>query len=160
MKIIRNTVLTLALIATAGVGSVGLSVVGSSTPLRAADSPAGTPGGCSGGSVIFPRWYDNGLCQDGKIISPKQAGTLGSDKTGIAAFVTKLALNIVAILLYVVGYVSLAFIIYGGFKYMISGDNASGTSAAKKTILNAIIGLVLSIMSVAIVKLISESIRQ
>jgi hypothetical protein len=101
--------------------------------------------------VAFPHWYDNGLCKDGKIVSPNDVG-------GIPKFVTILATNIVTIILMVVGYVSLAFIIWGGFKYMYSGDNASGTTAAKKTILNAVIGLVLSIMSVAIVKVVAGAI--
>jgi len=41
---------------------------------------------------------------------------------------------------------------------MTQGDNSSGTVAARKTIQNAIIGLVLSIMSVAIIKFVTEHI--
>ncbi|MFZ1360799.1 MAG: hypothetical protein WAS27_02120 [Candidatus Saccharimonadales bacterium] len=118
-------------------GVVGLSV---------ANAP--TAAACGKSSMFLPTWYD-GLCENGNIKSP------GDDMKG---FLSKIAMNIVTIILTIVGYVSLGFIIWGGFKYMISGDNASGISAAKTTILNAIIGLVLSIMSVAIVKLIADSI--
>lgn len=122
-------------------GLVGLSVVNPATVAA---------GSCPGQSPIFPRWYD-GLCQGSKIQSP-------GGGNGLQTFVVKIAMNIVKIMLTIVGYVSLAFIIWGGFKYMISGDNSSGTSAAKTTILNAIIGLVLSIMSVAIVSAIGNAI--
>ncbi len=130
--------------------------------------PASTAkaGDCGGESFFLPRWYD-GLCnEDGSIMSPNGAdnSTVGdSDSAGatqetadnIGGWLTKIALNLVTILLTIVGYVSLGFIIYGGFKYMTSGDNSSGTVAARKTITNAVIGLILSIMSVAIVKLVA-----
>lgn len=125
-----------------------------------ATTQPGTTDKCAPAAIVsFPHWYDNGLCKDGKIVSPKDIqNKLPNDDSGIMTFVTTLATNIVTIILMVVGYVSLAFIIWGGFKYMYSGDNASGTTAAKKTILNAVIGLVLSIMSVAIVKVVAGTI--
>lgn len=135
-----------------------IGVIAASSPagtaLAGTTTPAATTGAdtCAPAAIVaFPHWYDNGLCKDGKIVSPNEVG-------GIPKFVTIIAANIVTIMLMVVGYVSLAFIIWGGFKYMYSGDNASGTSAAKKTILNAVIGLILSIMSVAIVKVIAGAI--
>lgn len=42
---------------------------------------------------------------------------------------------------------------------MTQGDNSSGTVAARKTIQNAIIGLVISIMAIAIVQFIAGSIK-
>jgi hypothetical protein len=115
-------------------------------------------GGCSNEASIFPHWYDNGLCgQNGEIKSPNEMQ--GSDTAGkLGAWIGLIALNIVQILLFAVGYVSLGFIIYGGFKYMISGDSSSGTVAARKTIQNAIIGLVISILSVAIIKFVTDKI--
>lgn len=114
-------------------------------------SPTASAQGCdTGGILSFPRWYD-GLCQNGKIESP-------ADK-GLPTFVWTIVLNLVDMLLYAVGYVSLAFVIWGGFKFMISGDNAAGSAAARKTILNAIIGLVLSIMSVGIVNVVAGAIK-
>ena len=112
---------------------------------------------CRSGVTIFPRWYDNGLCENGAVKSP---GDMDGADTGekFSKWASILALNIVSILLYAVGYVSLGFIIYGGFKYMTSGDNSSGVAAAQKTIQNAIIGLVLSIMSVAIVTFVAGAI--
>jgi len=129
-------------------------------------SPTVAAAGCDQGAItFFPRWYD-GLCKgDGTIKSPNEMGgsSSGGDaasNTGnkLGAWITIIALNIVGMLLYAVGYVSLGFIIFGGFKYMTSGDNSSGTVAARKTILNAVIGLVLSIMAVAIVKFIAGAV--
>ncbi len=128
---------------------LGIASLSGVVGLSAANASPVVAGPCAGQSFILPRWYD-GLCQGDTIEAP------GGD---MKAFIIKIALNIVAILLTVVGYVSLGFIIWGGFKYMISGDNANGVSGAKTTILNAVIGLVLSIMSVAIVNLVGDAIK-
>lgn len=101
--------------------------------------------------TFFPTWYDGLDCGNGNIKSPGDP-SLGSDSgKRFGTWLTIIAMNIVRMLLYVVGYASIIFIIYGGFKYMTQGDNSSGTVAARKTIQNAVIGLVLSVMSVSIV---------
>jgi hypothetical protein len=61
-------------------------------------------------------------------------------------------------ILQLVGYIAVGFIIFGGYKYMISAGSPDGMVKARKTITNAIIGLVISIFSVAIVKIISGAI--
>lgn len=127
-------------------------------------SPAVSAAQCDDGTVtFFPRWYD-GLCENGTIKSPNagaeksSSGSAESTANNLGGWIATIALNVVAMLLYAVGYVSLGFIIFGGFKYMISGDNSSGTQAAKKTITNAVIGLVLSIMAVAIVRFVAAAV--
>lgn len=118
-----------------------------------------TPGQCSDKQSIsfFPAWYDNGLCKNGQIVPPNAFDKNDSAKS-FSMWIAILALNIVSMLLVAVGYVSLGFIIFGGFKYITSGDSSSGTAAARKTITNAVIGLVLSIMSVAIVRFIAGAV--
>lgn len=117
------------------------------------------PGQCSDKQSIsfFPAWYDNGLCKNGQIVPPNAFDKNDSAKS-FSMWITILALNIVSMLLVAVGYVSLGFIIFGGFKYITSGDSSSGTAAARKTITNAVIGLVISIMSVAIVRFIAGAV--
>ncbi|MBI3889822.1 hypothetical protein HY312_04615 [Candidatus Saccharibacteria bacterium] len=152
MKLIRNTLITVGLAATVFTGTAGLAL---------SQSTSAYAGTCKGAAIVaIPPWYDNLCGSDGKTLqSPKEfANTGGQDKTGIGKYLTIIAMNIVTILLYVTGYVSLAFIIWGGFKYIISGDSSNGTSAAKTTILNAIIGLIISIMAIAIVKFIAGAI--
>ncbi len=102
--------------------------------------------------TFFPAWYDGLYCSKSHdIVSPGNKD-LGDDSGArFGTWLTIIGMNIVRLLLYIVGYVSLIFIIWGGFKYMINGDNSSGTVAARKTIQNAVIGLVLSVMSISIV---------
>ncbi|RYF28406.1 MAG: hypothetical protein EOO17_04890 [Chloroflexi bacterium] len=132
--------------------SFAVPLLAPNTQVNAQPPAAANGASCGGGSFLsFPRWYD-GICEgDGQIKSPEAVGGLGN-------FIWTIVLNIIQMMLYLVGLISLAFIIWGGFKYMISGDNSSGTASARKTILNAVIGLVLSIMSFAIVNAVVASI--
>ena len=52
---------------------------------------------------------------------------------------------------WVVGAVSVIMLIYGGFKYITSGGDSGGVTAAKNTILYAIVGLVIVALSQIIV---------
>ena len=152
---IKKTVKSL-IVALALVSLIPAAVVSAQNPPAAG---GGKPQCTEGQNAVsfFPAWYDNGLCVGGQIVPPNHF-----NKQDTAASFSKwigiIALNLVSMLLYAVGYVSLGFIIFGGFKYMTSGDNTSGMSAAKTTITNAVIGLVLSIMSVAIVKFIAMTV--
>lgn len=148
-----------------------VAVTSSSTalaPVTFAQSTSPTPSpvasntgtGCTLGNALptnavtfFPAWYDGIYCANGNIVSPADSSLAPEGNSGqrFGTWLTIIAMNIVRMLLYVVGYASLIFIIWGGFKYMTQGDNTSGTVAARKTIQNAIIGLVISIMSVSIV---------
>lgn len=128
-------------------------------PATASAASCGTPV-AKNAVTFFPAWYDGLVCpgDKGGVMSPGDE-YLGKDTSSrLGKWTTIIAMNIVTMILYVVGYVSLAFIIYGGFKYMTSGDSSSGTLAARKTITNAVIGLVLSIMSVAIVTFVASRI--
>ena len=55
------------------------------------------------------------------------------------------------IMLFLIGVVSVIMLIFGGLRYIISGGNSSAVTAAKNTILYAIVGLVIAILSYAIV---------
>jgi len=59
--------------------------------------------------------------------------------------------NIVNTLIFVAGIVSVIVIIIGGFRYTTSQGNDKSVTAAKDTILYAVVGLVISILSYAIV---------
>lgn len=59
--------------------------------------------------------------------------------------------NVINLLLFIIGIVSLIMIIVGGFKYTTSAGDSSQLSNAKDTILYALVGLVIAIMSFAIV---------
>lgn len=95
---------------------------------------------CAQNVLTFPVWY-KGL-------------KLGADCT-ISEFALNdfwvVVLNGVEILLQAAAYVATGFILWGGFKYIKSQGDPGKISEAKMAIINAIIGLVIALASVAIV---------
>jgi cytochrome bd-type quinol oxidase subunit 2 len=65
---------------------------------------------------------------------------------------TKLVQQIVNIFSLIVGAVSVIMIIYGGFRYITSGGDSNGVTAAKNTILYAVIGLVIVALAQIIIR--------
>lgn len=94
--------------------------------------------------------YDNGDCG---IASPGQQLANG-DTLDLQGFIWRIALNIIEIALSFVGIIAFFFMLYGGFQFLTGGSNASQTESARKTIMNAAIGLVISLGAVAVVNLI------
>lgn len=60
--------------------------------------------------------------------------------------------------LYAVGIISVVMLIYGGLRYVISGGDNKKVTDAKNTILYAIIGLIISILSFAIVNFVINAV--
>lgn len=55
------------------------------------------------------------------------------------------------ILLYLIGAISVIMIIFGGFRYVTSGGKSENITAAKNTIMYAVIGIIIALLSYAIV---------
>jgi hypothetical protein len=101
--------------------------------------------------LTFPAWY-RGIAEDNcEIKDPNAVG-------GLSTFIWKIVLNIIEVMLQITGYISVGYIITGGFKYMTSTGTADDIVKARKTILNAVIGLILSIFSVGIVTVIAGAV--
>ena len=135
-----------------GLAALAAPVTAGAATNTAVTADSGTS--CGGGFLTFPAWY-RGLTKSGPdgscdIKSPTEMNG------GFKTFIWTIALNLVEILLNVVGYAAVGFIIYGGIKYITSAGSPTGMVSARKTIMNAVIGLIISIVSVAIVKLIAE----
>ncbi len=62
--------------------------------------------------------------------------------------------NIIGILLYVAGIISVIVIVVSGFRYVTSNGDAAAASRAKNGIVYALIGLVITVMAYAIVNFI------
>ena len=113
------------------------------TPVSAACSDAGVLG-------ITP-WYRGlqqevqGSCQ---IKSPAN-GEVGK-------FVTTIVLNVLQAGFTIAAYVAIFFIIKGGFLYIVSAGSSQGMEDGKKTITNAVIGLVIVLLAVAIINTIAS----
>lgn len=156
MKHMKNWLLAIVFAST--VGGVAATTL---TP-RAASAAAGDP--CPSGNILtIPPWY-KGLqaadpstltqpnCDDAKKLKgPDQLG-------GLSNYIWKIVLNIIEIMLHLVGYICVAFIIYGGFIFMTAGGS-DGAVKGRTTLLNAVIGLVISVASIAIVNVVTGFIK-
>lgn len=65
--------------------------------------------------------------------------------------------TIVNILLFLIGAVSVIMLIYGGIRYTISGGDSNSVTAAKNTILYAIVGIIVAVLAFAVVKFVVGS---
>ena len=65
--------------------------------------------------------------------------------------------TIVNALLFIIGFLSVIMLIFGGLRYIISGGNAAAVTTAKNTILYAIVGLIIAIFAYAIVNFVIGS---
>ncbi len=79
---------------------------------------------------------------------PDPIGELPGDTGTTATFVIE---DIILLALSIVGIIAVAFLIYGGFRYITSAGNDEVAESAKKIIQNAIIGLIVIILSYIIV---------
>jgi hypothetical protein len=66
---------------------------------------------------------------------------------------------VIKALLAIAGGLSILFLILGGIQYITSGVNEKLAATSKKTITNAIIGLVIVILSYAVLRLIENLLR-
>ena len=98
----------------------------------------------------IPPWYRGLASRD----AATNQCSIESPGTDLSKFIWHVALNVIEIGLYLVGYIAVFFILYGGFQFLTGGDKPGQIEKARTTILNAVIGLVISIASVVIVNLI------
>ena len=86
------------------------------------------------------------------------AGGLCLPAAGAAAQTPNtLLIKIINILLGVAAGVAILFLIWGGFQYITSAGNEERAKAAQGTIVNALIGLAIIVLSFAIVTLVNQA---
>lgn len=120
-----------------------------------ATSTAGGDGkDCDATFLGIPAWY-RGMQDDSCAFkAPETNGQPDAKK-----LVLMVALNIIQAGMAIVGYVTIFFLIKGGFGYITSAGSSDGMAAAKKTITNALIGLVIAILAASIVNAIAGVIK-
>jgi hypothetical protein len=115
-------------------------------------TPATTHAACNTRFLTFPTWYNgltDGNCQ---INSPEKEG-------GIQKFILKIALNFLDIMFQAVAYITVGYILWGGFKYVTSFGESSDIVLARQRILNAIIGLVIAMVAAGIVNYVGSILK-
>jgi hypothetical protein len=116
---------------------------------------AAEAGNCEARVLGIPPWY-RGLTKEDKnddgsvdcmILSPNDVG-------GLSNFIWKIVLNIIELALVLASLIAVFYILYGGFLFITGGGNSSQVEKARKSILNAVIGLIISMGAIAITNLI------
>ncbi len=103
---------------------------------------------CEARVLGIPPWYRGLTNSDCSIKAP----STGED--GLQKFIWTIALNVIEMLLVITAYVAVFFILYGGFQFIVGGSTPESVSKARKTILNAVIGLIIAMSAIAITNLI------
>ena len=108
---------------------------------------------CKGGDFLFfPTWYKylNGVNDANGLCSPQL--TKLSDVWLILAAVIEIFMRVAAL-------AAVGFVMYGGFQYLTSQGEPDKTSAARKTIVNALVGLTISIFATVAVNFVAGSVK-
>lgn len=105
-------------------------------------------------SYVLAADIDQKLCNGASLVAPGGSGDCSADQGGTK--ITVIVNQVVNIFSWIVGVVSVIMIIYGGFRYITSGGDSNGVTAAKNTILYAIIGLVIVALAQVIVKFVLQ----
>lgn len=128
-------------------GSTGSGSGSGGSPTSSNGGQPACPAGTSQGSCPDPNLcYVNGLCL------PKTNFTAGVAASGS---LTDLIFKVIQFLLLLAGIIAVLMLIIGGFWYLTSAGNEEQAEKGRKAIINAIIGLVVIILSYAIVMAIS-----
>lgn len=144
-RLIRTTLVSVIAI-------VGLLVAVPAVSVGAVDVFSGTCGGSSGGTT------GGSDSTGGGAGAPAQGegGGSGGSSSSICGAVKQddapdIIKNVINTILIVLGMVAVIMIVIGGIRYTLSNGDASSVKGAKDTILYAVVGLVIAILSFAIV---------
>ena len=97
--------------------------------------------------VAAPSYAATDVCSSSANAAVKEAAGCSGTKDGLPKAIEKIVNAIILVL----GIVAVIFVIIGGVQYMTSSGDSGKTEKAKKTIIYALIGLVICALSYAIV---------
>ncbi|HEX7483979.1 MAG TPA: hypothetical protein VF281_02395 [Candidatus Saccharimonadales bacterium] len=104
-------------------------------------------------SFIFsPASYAFGLGMQDGANSAK-----GIDQVADLFGATGIFTTLTNVLLFIIGAISVIMIIIGGLRYVVSGGDSSKVSAAKNTILYAVVGILVALLAYAIINFVITS---
>lgn len=135
---------------------ISFLMVGPPQYASAATSEYCDPAGDS--SIPFlPKWYKY---LDTEFVEGQGVGGEGSCNVQFnwREDIPAILLAVFEILLRVVGLISVIFVIYGGFQYLITTGEPEKAKNARTTIINALVGMIVAMLATVIVNLIAGSI--
>lgn len=109
------------------------------------------------GFLFFPTWYKY---LPGVIVgrTATDPGTCSPQITGLND-VWLIVAALIEILLRIAALAAVGFIIYGGFQYITSRDEPDKTSKARSTVINALVGLAIALLSTVVINFIAGSVN-
>ncbi len=115
----------------------------------------GAAGACTpnGSFLGFPTWYK--FLSGEKYTDPESHTISCSVKLNGLKDIWKIVAAVIEILLRVATLIAIGFVVYGGILYTISQANPEKTKQALRTIINALVGLVIAIISTVLVSYIA-----
>lgn len=150
MKNIKNWILSLIVVASAG---------GVMMTMAAPQVAYAAPAACSQGFLGFPTWY-RGLINvtTCDILSPKDLNTApaGKPENGLSNFIWHIVFNVVEIAIVAAAYLSGFYFLYGGFLFIISQGKPDNAAKARSTMIQALVGLIISLAAVTIVNFVVD----
>jgi hypothetical protein len=138
-------------------GGAGASAAAAGLPERPMPPARMTASGCKkGGFFGFPAWYEylqvettkNGGCS---------VNIDSNQPSSYYKIVPLVALAVIDILLRVAGIVAIVFVIYGGVELIISQGNPEKAGKGRGTIINALIGLGITVVATVFVSFVGRS---
>ena len=102
-------------------------------------------------TLISTQTFADDICGNNNV-SPEIRAASGCPNTGVKTNdLSTVIQNILNAIIGVAGLISVAYIVVGGIQYITSSGDSNKTEKAKKTILYALIGLIVCALSFAIV---------
>lgn len=136
---IKRAIVALTLIVT---GSFGIAFVNTQPALAGVCDERGRV------ITLKPWFYNLTSGNSCDLKSPSEVG-------GFGPYIWRIALNLIEDLFQITGYIAAGYIIYGGFLFITSSGSPDRAARGRKTVFNAIIGLVIAVASVGIVNWVS-----
>lgn len=149
MNKVKSLVLSIGLATLVG-GSLLAVVVPEPASAKVLTSTS-TAADCSERFLTFPTWYRG-------LVEVKEMTTAYSttwecviqEPTDLSGFIWHIVLNVLEIALQLVAYAAVGFILFGGFQFLTSAGSPDMAAKGRMTIINAAIGLAISVGAIAI----------
>ena len=112
-------------------------------------SPSPVSAACSGDFLTFRPWYKGLIMNEerGRCDVKAEENFGGTDDSRFVASIWIIILNVLSNLFSVVGYLAIGFLIFGGYMYLLARGDPSKIAKGKKTVISAIVGLIVCILA-------------